>query len=232
VGFLPHCPRHPFTATAGSWPQPTFEGLREEKPWSRRLVARDGHLGSVGERVRWDQVGPVVLRHAPIRSARPDGPRAAVGLSRLPVRNRALSRYEPPEGKPSVSKARSSSFCQTEEEPTTVEATFDMPEDSGNSVSIVSATGEIDIATAPSLRQRLEATIDQGSDVVVVDLLGVTFMDSTALGVLVGALKRCRQAGGAMRIVLSDPRVLKVFEITGLTELFSIFPTIDQAVLG
>jgi anti-sigma B factor antagonist len=151
---------------------------------------------------------------------------------RLRVGNRALSRREPREGKPSVSKARSSSFCQTEEEPTTVEATFDMPEDSGNSVSIVSATGEIDLATAPSLRQRLEATIDQGSDVVVVDLLGVTFMDSTALGVLVGALKRCRQAGGAMRIVLSDARVLKVFEITGLTDLFSIFPTVDQAVLG
>jgi len=68
--------------------------------------------------------------------------------------------------------------------------------------------------------------------VVVVDLLGVTFMDSTALGVLVGALKRCRQAGGSMRIVVADPRVLKVFEITGLTELFSLFATLDEAVEG
>ena len=68
--------------------------------------------------------------------------------------------------------------------------------------------------------------------VVVVDLLGVTFMDSTALGVLISALKRCRDLGGTMRIVVSDPRVLKVFEITGLTELFSIFPTVDRAVQG
>jgi anti-sigma B factor antagonist len=78
----------------------------------------------------------------------------------------------------------------------------------------------------------LESSIDQGPDVVVVDLLGVTFMDSTALGVLIGALKRCREAGGTMRIVVSDTRVLKVFEITGLTELFSIFSALDEAVQG
>lgn len=109
---------------------------------------------------------------------------------------------------------------------------FDISEETGNGVAIVSATGEIDLATAPSLRERLEACIDRGPEVVVVDLLGVTFMDSTALGVLVGALKRCRQAGGSMRIVVADPRVLKVFEITGLTELFSLFATLDEAVEG
>ncbi len=109
---------------------------------------------------------------------------------------------------------------------------FDISEETGNGVAIVSATGEIDLATAPALRERLEACIDRGPEVVVVDLLGVTFMDSTALGVLVGALKRCRQAGGSMRIVVADPRVLKVFEITGLTELFSMFATLDEAVEG
>jgi len=63
----------------------------------------------------------------------------------------------------------------------------------------------------------------------VVDLLGVTFLDSTALGVLVGALKRCREAGGDLRLVIAEPRILKVFEITGLTEVFTITPTIDEA---
>jgi anti-sigma B factor antagonist len=113
-----------------------------------------------------------------------------------------------------------------------VEETFDISEETGDGVSIVSATGEIDIATAPALREQLELSIDRRPDVVVVDLLGVTFMDSTALGVLIGALKRCRDADGTMRIVVSDARVLKVFEITGLTELFSIFSTIDEAVQG
>ncbi len=113
-----------------------------------------------------------------------------------------------------------------------MEEIFDVSEQTGNGVSIVSATGEIDIATAPALRERLESSIDQRPDVVVVDLLGVTFMDSTALGVLIGALKRCREAGGTMRIVVSDTRVLKVFEITGLTELFSIFPTVAAATQG
>jgi anti-sigma B factor antagonist len=113
-----------------------------------------------------------------------------------------------------------------------VEETFDISEETKDGVSVVSASGEIDIATAPALRDKLESSIDRRPAVVVVDLLGVTFMDSTALGVLIGALKRCRDVGGTMRIVVSDPRVLKVFEITGLTELFSIFPTLDEAAQG
>jgi anti-sigma B factor antagonist len=113
-----------------------------------------------------------------------------------------------------------------------VEEAFDISEESGDGISTVSVVGEIDIATAPSLREILETTIDGGVQVVVVNLLGVTFIDSTALGVLIGALKRCNEAGGSMRIAVSDPRVLKVFEITGLTDLFSIYPTLDEATQG
>jgi anti-sigma B factor antagonist len=113
-----------------------------------------------------------------------------------------------------------------------VEDAFDISEKTADGVSVVSATGEIDIATAPGLREQLESTMDRAGGLVVVDLLGVTFIDSTALGVLIGALKRCQEAGGSMRLVVAEPRVLKVFEITGLTELFSIFPTIDAAVQG
>lgn len=113
-----------------------------------------------------------------------------------------------------------------------MEETFDISEETKDGVSLVSASGEIDIATAPALRDKLESSIDRRPAVVVVDLLGVTFMDSTVLGVLIAALKRCRDLGGTMRIVVSDPRVLKVFEITGLTELFSIFSTLDEAAQG
>ncbi|MDA8313550.1 MAG: STAS domain-containing protein [Actinomycetota bacterium] len=97
-------------------------------------------------------------------------------------------------------------------------------------VPVVAASGEIDVATAPPLRDRLQALTTSGNANVVVDLLGVTFLDSTALGVLVGALKRCREAGGDLPLVIAEPRILKVFEITGLTGVFSIFETVHEAV--
>ncbi len=97
-------------------------------------------------------------------------------------------------------------------------------------VPVVSASGEIDVATAPPLRDRLQALTTAGEATVVVDLLGVTFLDSTALGVLVGALGRCREAGGNLPLVIADPRILKVFEITGLTGVFAIFEHVRDAL--
>jgi anti-sigma B factor antagonist len=97
-------------------------------------------------------------------------------------------------------------------------------------VPVVTASGEIDVATAPPLRDRLQALTTSGKANIVVDLLGVTFLDSTALGVLVGALKRCREAGGDLPLVIAEPRILKVFEITGLTGVFPIFESVAEAV--
>jgi anti-sigma B factor antagonist len=94
----------------------------------------------------------------------------------------------------------------------------------------LAVTGEIDVATAPTLRERLDGAIDRGTGILIVDLLGVTFLDSTALGVLIGARERCQQQSMQLRIVLSEARIVKIFEITGLTEMFSIFPTLAQAV--
>lgn len=99
-----------------------------------------------------------------------------------------------------------------------------------NDVPVVTASGEIDVATAPPLRDRLQAMTSSGKATVVVDLLGVTFLDSTALGVLVGALKRCRETGGDLPLVITEPRILKVFEITGLTGVFPIYGSVDDAV--
>jgi anti-sigma B factor antagonist len=65
---------------------------------------------------------------------------------------------------------------------------------------------------------------------VVVDLLAVTFIDSTGLGVLIGARKRCVADDRTLRVVVAEPRILKVFEITGLTELFDIRPTVAGAL--
>lgn len=106
---------------------------------------------------------------------------------------------------------------------------FDISEEIEGGIPVVSVTGEIDVATAPSLRDRLHAQVAAGHSTIVVSLLAVTFLDSTALGVLVGVLKRCREAGGDLRLVIAEPRILKVFEITGLTSVIPIFDTVEQA---
>ncbi len=90
--------------------------------------------------------------------------------------------------------------------------------------------GELDLATAPALRERLYGAADRSSGPLIVDLLAVTFIDSTALGVLIGTQERCQEHGIDLRLVLEDARILKIFEITGLTELFAIAPTVAEAV--
>lgn len=111
-----------------------------------------------------------------------------------------------------------------------MDQSFHIGEEEIDGVPVVQASGEIDVATAPPLRDRLQSLTTSGKSTVVVDLLGVTFLDSTALGVLVGALKRCRESGGDLPLVIAEPRILKVFEITGLTGVFAIHPTVPDAV--
>ena len=88
---------------------------------------------------------------------------------------------------------------------------------------IVEPRGQADIHTAPALREALSEAIESGGKVVVVDLSGVTFVDSMTLGVLLGAVKRLRQRGGELRIIVDDPHVRRVFEITLLDRVFDLF---------
>lgn len=113
-----------------------------------------------------------------------------------------------------------------------MEENFDISEEERDGVAVTSVKGEIDVATAPQLRERLQRQASAGAATIIVDLLNVTFLDSTALGVLVGALKRSREAGGELRLVIEQPRILKVFEITGLTDVFPIYPSVSDALLG
>jgi anti-sigma B factor antagonist len=94
----------------------------------------------------------------------------------------------------------------------------------------IAVRGEIDVATAPVLRERLFDSVDRSTGPVIVDLLAVTFIDSTALGVLIGARERSEAHGTDLRIVLKEARLIKIFEITGLTEVFSMFPSVAEAV--
>ncbi len=99
-----------------------------------------------------------------------------------------------------------------------------------NGYSILTVRGEVDVYTAPRLREKLVELAGEGHYQIVVDLEGVDFLDSTGLGVLVGGLKRLRSHEGDLQLVCTQHRILKVFEITGLTKVFSIFDSVDAAV--
>ena len=110
-----------------------------------------------------------------------------------------------------------------------VEQHFQIEERSANGVPVILVEGEIDVATAPQLRECLHSVIAQGNATIVLDLLGVSFLDSTALGVMVGALKRCRELGGELHVVVTETRIKKIFEITGLDRVFPISDSLDRA---
>lgn len=92
------------------------------------------------------------------------------------------------------------------------------------SEATVTASGEIDLASSPDLRRELQALLDDGVRRIVVDLGDVTFIDSSGLGVLVGVLKRIKEVegGGSLEILGLTGPVRKVFEITGLHEIFVV----------
>ncbi len=98
--------------------------------------------------------------------------------------------------------------------------------------TVLAVKGEVDVYTAPRLREKLVELVSHGKLQIIVDLEGVDFLDSTGLGVLVGGLKRLRSHDGDLGLVCRQPRVLKVFEITGLTKVFSIHETLEAAVAG
>jgi anti-sigma B factor antagonist len=94
---------------------------------------------------------------------------------------------------------------------------------------VVNVGGEIDVYTAPKLRERLVELINAGHYHIIVDLEAVDFLDSTGLGVLVGALKRVRAQDGSMRLVCTQERLLKIFRITGLAKVFPIYDSVQAA---
>jgi len=96
--------------------------------------------------------------------------------------------------------------------------------------TVVTVGGEIDVYTAPKLREQLIDLVTAGSYNLVVDMEGVEFLDSTGLGVLVGGLKRVRAHEGSLRLVCTQERILKIFRITGLTKVFSIYGSTAEAL--
>ena len=98
-------------------------------------------------------------------------------------------------------------------------------------IAVVALTGEVDLFTAPEFQERLLQGIEAGARRVVVDLSEVTFLDSTALGVLVAGAKLLPH-GGELLIVCSGDGVARILEIVGFDRVFAIHPTLDEALVA
>lgn len=95
---------------------------------------------------------------------------------------------------------------------------------------LVAVTGELDLANAPRLRQEVHRLTAGGHARLVLDLSGVEFIDSAGLGVVVGALKRVRTQGGALRVVTPPAHVRRVLDLTRLDRILDLYPDAETAV--
>jgi anti-sigma B factor antagonist len=102
----------------------------------------------------------------------------------------------------------------------------------GDGATIVAVEGEIDVYTAPKLRDKITELVGDGVYHLVIDMEGVAFLDSTGLGVLVGGLKKVRAHDGSLQIICSQERLLKIFRITGLAKVFTIHDSPEAAAAG
>lgn len=100
-------------------------------------------------------------------------------------------------------------------------------------IPVVYASGEIDLSTADILREKL-SELPADAHVVVVEMSGVTFLDSTALSILVATWKHLAhdEGQGDLRLVITRPAIERVFDVTGLTKVFGIFANLEQALVG
>jgi anti-sigma B factor antagonist len=97
-------------------------------------------------------------------------------------------------------------------------------------VPLVELEGEIDLSTAAVFKETVYEVIEAGKADVVIDLNGLEFMDSTGLGVLVAALKKTRTEGGSIKLICGKRNILKVFTITGLDKVFSIYDNLQRCL--
>ena len=95
---------------------------------------------------------------------------------------------------------------------------------------LVAVSGEIDLFTAPEFKQRMAELIDAGRSRLVVDLSETTFIDSSSLGVLIGAHRRLKLRGGSLVVVCDNDAIVKTFRITGLDGVFTLAPTVEAAL--
>lgn len=97
-------------------------------------------------------------------------------------------------------------------------------------VAVIALSGEVDVYTSPRVKQEIVDLLNAGITRLIVDLSGVEYLDSTGLGVLIGGLKRARERDGDLKLVCDNLRILRIFEITGLTKIFDIHRSQAEAL--
>jgi len=97
-------------------------------------------------------------------------------------------------------------------------------------LGLVELSGEVDLYTAPRFKEDLVGLIETGVEAIVVDLSRVTFIDSTALGVIIGGVKRLRERDGRLVIVAGSRPVVRILRITGLDQVLTVFDSRDEAL--
>ena len=107
---------------------------------------------------------------------------------------------------------------------------FRVDVETSNGPAVVVVAGELDLYTAPELRERLARVDEGGAERVVLDLSQVTLVDSMALGVLLGAKKRLATHAGSLDLVVSKPDIRRIFEITMLDRVFTLYASRDEAL--
>ena len=100
----------------------------------------------------------------------------------------------------------------------------------GADCAVLRIAGEVDLYTAPQLRDRVVGLLTGGVRHIVADLREVDFLDSTGLGALVGSLKRLREQDGSLKLVTSSDTILKIFQLTGLRHVFALCPSVPDAI--
>ena len=106
---------------------------------------------------------------------------------------------------------------------------LDIKSEKAGNVCVLALNGEVDVYTAPALKEHIVDAVDEGCVDILVDLQGVGFIDSSGLGVLVGALRRVKERSGSIRLVCTRENILKIFRITGLDKVFPIFASLAEA---
>lgn len=98
------------------------------------------------------------------------------------------------------------------------------------STQAVEVHGEIDVYTSPKVKEIITELIEKGNFHLVINLEGVRYIDSTGLGVLIGALKKVREKDGSINLVCNNPQIKKIFNITGLVKIFGIYKNEEDAL--
>jgi anti-sigma B factor antagonist len=95
---------------------------------------------------------------------------------------------------------------------------------------VITVQGEIDVYTSPRVKETINELIEKENYNLIINLEDVRYIDSTGLGVLIGALKKVREHNGSINLICTNPQIKKIFNITGLVKIFGIFKNEEEAI--